>query len=344
MAFFKLWWTTETYRLIIRDRFLALLLLIPFVASCVIQPPAEGLLPAREITQNNLSLVPQWSQVVGRYPGQRGLPIACHEDLGTILSIVDGPPNWQGTVLFNHSGEVLWNRPGDQSASDVTLDGQAVYVYDPAVIRAYTLDSGETLWETNESLYYRLGITRLITQDDRLLFLSHKQVNSYATDDGSLISQEPIRTENFVLRYEGLDFYSGNGHTLYATIAGNQEAFLWQAPYYTVHLPHVYQDDLIIQPRATGNVCSLRLEDGQTNWCSEKQLSSNIAVHNNLGYGLEWGGDVVAFRLSDGASIGRLTFDPSHKDTYGFVATCENHLLVYLTLPDEIFWFDFVTE
>jgi hypothetical protein len=129
---------------------------------------------------------------------------------------------------------------------------------------------------------------------------------------------------------------------LYATVAGDPQTYLWATEFDIGLNPYVFDDALIVRMRQ--QVCSLKLDDGQINWCSDKQINSNIAVYGDIGYVLNFDGQLITFRLDDGLDVGSVEFSSKTPASGNFITTCDGHLLAYLRSPDRIFWFDFITE
>lgn len=302
--------------------------------------------PPRNIVQNDLPLTFLWSQSLTNGRPDVELPLACSQDKGVVLSWRPDLTNWQGTVLFDSSGNVLWNHAQDV-ASAVTLDESAVYVFDPPYLRAYEINSGELVWETGEGIGYRLS-AYLVVEGDKLQFIADSLVNTYQKESGQLLNREDIADQDLIIRYNDSNYHS-DGSNLYATTINNDQSVLWISEAYAArrYLPQMYQNSLIVQSLGTtnSNTCRVNIIDGQLIWCDRKRLLSNIATHNGIGYAVNIQDELIGFRLTDGINIGKIVFRPEGThDTkiYYHIASCEDHLLVYLASPEELLWFDFV--
>ena len=325
---------------------LALLTSIPIlIVSCIPALPGK-VTPTRFIVENNLPVDLRWSAQASL--ADSGTPMVCYKDIGAIAGIMkQGDKQIEGAILFDGTGQTLQVQSGGGPV-DVALNNQNMFVFKyfspHPTIHAFNIESGEKEWQTSEEVDYRQGISYLTLKGNNLIYLTSEQINIYAIEDGSTISSEYIPTENLVLRQGGIDLYDGNGYYLYATVAGEPENYLWSTEYHITGMPAVYEGNIIALLNRRQRVCSLRLSDGQVNWCSDKQLNSNIAVHDGLGYAVNVENQLVAFQLSDGVDTGALNFYPQNEAPAGFVTACEGSLLVYLRSPDQIFWFDFTSE
>lgn len=316
------------------------------LVSCIPENNSEETSLSRTIVSNTLSLDLKWSEQSTL--ASSGTPMACVDKLGVIAGTIrQENEEIEGTILFNRGGEVLWSQPGGGSAA-VALDKQQAYVFKyngvnslPGII-AYDIDSGDTQWRTTNGLDYRQGIRFLNLENGSLVYFSTDQINEYDTSNGDILSSESIPTENLYLRENGIDFYNGNGYHLYATLAKEPETYLWATEFDIGLRPYIYKDTLIVRMRQ--QVCSLKLDNGQLNWCSDKQVNSNIAVYGDIGYIFNFDGQMIAFQLEDGKDIGAIEFNLQSPASGNFITTCNGHLLAYLRSPDQIFWFDFVTE
>ena len=302
--------------------------------------------PPRNIVQNDLPLIFLWSQSLTNGRPDVALPLACSQDKGVVLSWRPDLTNWQGTVLFDSSGNVLWNHSQDV-ASAVTLDESAVYVFDPPYLRAYEINSGELVWETGEGIGYRLS-AYLVVEGDELQFIADSLVNTYQKESGQLLNREDIADQDLIIRYNDINYHS-DGSNLYATTINDDQSVLWVSEAYAArrHLPQLYQDSLIVQSLGTtnSNTCRVNISDGHIVWCDRKQLLSNIAIHNGIGYAVNIQDELIGFRLEDGIEIGKMVFRPEGThDTkiYYHIASCKDHLLVYLASPEELLQLNFI--
>ncbi len=312
--------------------------------------PAQGFRvtagPPRQIIQNDLPIQLAWSRSLTNGRPNVNLPLACYHDRGSVISWQPDQEDWQGTALFDNRGQILWNHSGDQARS-ITLDEDAVYIFDAPKLRAYEINSGELLWETEEGVGYRLS-AYLFVEGDELHFESDKLVNIYQKDTGQMLSSEKVPSENLVLRDENIDFHSGGN--LYATDVNAPRAILWVSEAYSTRkfLPQFYDDSLLVQSApipGNNNICRVSVVDGRIIWCENKRLLSNIAVHNDVGYGVNRQDELIGFRLADGVDVGKIIFRPEgmHKPKLQYhIVACEDHLLLYFASPEELFWFDFV--
>lgn len=306
----------------------------------------ENIGSPRSIVKNDLPIELIWSEplINGRPPVQ--LPvIACQQDYGTSILWLPDRNEWQGTALFDQYGNVLWNRSEDTPRA-VAIDEGAVYIFDAPKLRAYEINSGELLWETEEELGFRFSAT-LFPQGDEIQLLSENFVNIYRTSDGQLVSREKTVYENLVLQFGDFYFYTDGNMNLFATSVSDLQEILWFNKQLVVgRTPQVYDNSLIIYSNATQPVCRVQMQDGNVTWCENKRILSNIAVHNGLGYGINTDFELVAFQLEDGKDVGKVVFlpegpSPSKVYTDYYVAACNDHLLAYYTSPEELFWFDF---
>ncbi|MBK8904065.1 MAG: hypothetical protein IPM53_22980 [Anaerolineaceae bacterium] len=295
----------------------------------------------RNVTSNSLPLELIWSAKATL--AASGTPMACSGKHGVIAGIMSQEnKELEGTILFDKAGNVLWHKP-EQNPSAVALDDEQVFVYKVETIPnivAYEIESGTQRWASGEALDYRQGIPFLNVENGRLNYRSTDQINDYDTNNGTLLSGESVPTENLYLRQSGIDIYDGNGYHLYATVAGEPQTYLWATEFDIGLSPHVFNDALIVRMRQ--QVCSLKLDDGQINWCSDKQINSNIAVYGEIGYVLNFDGQLVAFRLNDGLDVGSVEFSSTTPASGNFITTCDGHLLAHLRSPDQVFWFDFI--
>ena len=315
------------------------------IVGCISTLPDNKVAPTRRVVENNLPVDLRWSAQASL--ADSGTPMACYKDIGAIAgTMMKGDEQIEGTILFGDTGQILWAQSGG-GPSSIALNDQNIFVFKyfspHPVIYSFEIGNEEKEWQTSEEIDYRQGIRYLVLAEDSLTYLTSEQINTYAIEDGSTISSEYIPTENLVLRQEGVDLYDGNGYYLYATVAGEPENYLWSTEYHITGMPAVYEGNIIALLNRRQRVCSLRLSDGQVNWCSDKQLNSNIAVHDGLGYAVNVENQLVAFRLNDGVDTGSLSFYPQNEASAGFVTACEGSLLVYLRSPDQIFWFDFIS-
>lgn len=300
-------------------------------------------IPPRNVTSNSLSVDLIWSAQVTL--AASGTPMACNEMYGVIAgTMVQEGRELEGTILFDKAGNVLWHKP-EQKPRAIALDDEQVFVYKVETIPnivAYEIKSGTQRWASGKALDFRQGIPFLSVENGRLSYHSTDQINDYDANNGTLLSSESIPTENLYLRQAGIDIYDGSGYHLYATVAGEPQTYLWTTEYDIGLNPYVFDDALIVRMRQ--RVCSLNLKDGQVNWCSDKQINSNIAVYGEIGYVLNFDGQLIAFRLDDGLDVGHLEFNSKSSASGNFITTCDGHLLAYLRSPDQIFWFDFIDE
>lgn len=333
-------------------KFILSLCLLFFNSSCidVLVDPGQTLRvtpgPTRTILQNNLQLSLSWSKALtnGRPPVKA--PLVCSNNRGAILSVSPDEKTWRGTALFDDQGNVIWNNP-EETAVAVALDDQAVYTFTPPKLNAYNINTGELLWETNEGLGFRLS-AYLSIEDDKLLFMSDKRINFYQLSDGALLSEEKITSEDLLLRHGFVDYHTNS--YLYATAKGNSEEILWQTDTQAskAFLPQIYKDSLIVQSGLLGSkVCRVNALNGDEIWCEDMSLLSNVVIHNDLGYAVNRKDEIIGFRIEDGKQVGKIVLSPegTHDIKVNYhMYSCDDNLLVYLTSPEELFWFNFIEE
>ena len=315
--------------------------------SCQLTPTRSQ--SKREIGKNDLPLVLRWSKSIPPFNGTSSFDnLACYQDVGVFrLYNYNLDSKWRGLVVFDQDGNVLWNKPEHRPFATFLGHGNVI-IFDVPRLYAYDVHTGKLLWETQDGLSSRLGGLEIYQIDDtRLAFSSFKRFNEYQLEDGFLLSQESFPTQDFLLRHEGIDVY-GTHNYLEATAAGERENKVWHLTPGNWQRPVKHEENFIV-PFAgrSREFCSVSLNNGQLNWCNDTLLASNIAVKEGVGFGITNNDELFAFDLSNGEEIGRVIFSPpTTNDTHDVyrIAVCENHMLVYMTSPEQLFWFDFVAN
>ena len=137
---------------------------------------------------------------------------------------------------------------------------------------------------------------------------------------------------------------------LYTTPASDSEQLLWRTETPVAFRSRLlrYENSVVgefLIPDEGRQLCRLRVSDGERLWCNDLDFWSNIAARAEVGYGVSTDGDLVAFRLVDGVEVGVVDFEPEINTNRRYqVAVCDEHLLAYLSNPDELYWFDFIDE
>ena len=282
--------------------------------------------------------------------------LACAEDFGAAVleNLEPSANNWQGLVVFNQEGHVVWNHSAEWRASAVAADSQRLYALRIPELRAYDLETGLHLWRTGEKLRYRIGPPHLYLREGDLIELQSLSLrNVYQRSNGTLVSAQVFPYRDFAQRHDVLDIHIHSRieeALLYATPALDSKRLLWRTETPVALRGNLlpFQDSVVGElsaPEKGSQLCRLRVGDGEMLWCNGQNFLSNIVARGSIGYGFTTDGDLVAFRLADGVPIGTIDFEPQINTTRRYqIAVCDEHLLAYLSNPDALYWFDFIDE
>lgn len=335
----------------------SLILLLLVLASCIpIQPPSPTpIVVTRVIEDNDLPLRLGWTRRFQSAQMNATEGITCTDRYGAAILEDREPVNhWQGLIVFDAEGQVVWNHASEWRPGAVTIDEERLYLLVPPSFRAYALETGELLWTTEDALRYRIGPPHLYLKDHDLIELqSLSQLNVYQRSNGTLVSAQTFPYRDFAQRHDELDIHIHSRieeALLYATPASDSKQLLWSTETPVAFRSHLlrYQNSVVgefLVPDEGRQLCRLRISDGEKLWCSDENFWSNIAARGEVGYGVRTDGDLVAFRLADGVTVGGIDFEPGINTNRRYqVAVCDEHLLAYLSNPDELYWFDFIDE
>lgn len=325
------------------------------VTSCVVNESPIRPTPVdvtREVSHLDLPVHLVWSRRFQSAQMNASVGLACVEDIGVAIleNLEPRTDSWQGLIVFDREGQVIWNHTDEWRASVVAVDSQRLYALKMPELRAYDLETGGLLWSTGKGLDYRIGELRLeLRADDLIELQSRSRLSTYRRGDGHLVSRQTFPYRDFEQQHEGLEIHIHSRieeALLYATPALDSKQLLWSTDTPAAFGLVRYQDSVVgefLIPSGGQQLCRLRVTDGEMLWCNDQSLISNIAVRGELGYGADQDTDLVAFRVADGIEVGDIDFEPEIGTNRRYhVATCNQHLLVYLTNPDELYWFDFI--
>lgn len=329
------------------------------VTSCVGNESPRRPTPVditREIGHLDLALHLAWSRRFQSAQMNATVGLACTDGYGAAIleNLEPMDDQWQGLIVFDAEGQVVWNHENEWLPGAVATDMKRLYLLVPPNFRAYALETGELLWSTEEGLRYRIGPPYLyLTGNDLVELQSLGQLNVYKRSDGALVSAQKFPYRDFAQHHDGLDIHIHSRREealLYATPASDSNQLLWSKDTPAASGLVIYQDSAVgefLTPGGGQQLCRLRVTDGEMLWCNgnDLHLISNIAVRGELGYAVDQNTDLFAFQFSDGVAVGEIDFEPEIATNRRYqLAACGEHLLAYLSNPDELYWFDFIDK
>lgn len=302
-----------------------------------------------KVTTNETALEHRWSIPIDT------AGFACQGEYVAVVGHREGDEGW-GAYLFGSNGDLIWQELETPTlavgSSLVAIDDQrAYYVYSGGnllngggdhLLVAADLETGDVLWQTSKSLFYRQGAPNLLwsPMDDQptLWYMAQTMIVAFDPQSGDRVGYERLEDQTLIYRSQLVDIHLGDGGQ-YARDRTSGE-IVWMVPYPIPtygRYPTERGDSLYFT--YAGGVCRVRQTNGEELWC--QPFASNVIFLGENAFALHQDGDLVSFDPNTGEVLSRMSFEVPYE--FGTLESCQDDagLVAHFWPTDELIYFAF---
>lgn len=314
-------------------------------------------------TTNNIDLTERWRYHTGPATSFYSTPPNFPVVVGGKVIISSGAGiehgDFDGTshlvALSVESGQVLWQTRLEDprwgtNIDSVHVDNERLYLVYSYRVHAFSLNTGELLWDTPElASHTSYWFQPWESTDPLLLHSSSQELFTIDPQSGAIKSKQPddpawfrIGQVEFVPAHNGLFVYEQPGQRLLWYQLETQPSYRQLQRW-----PSIVGDDIVFESGAPCyNITRLNIKTGNVMWETPESdlLLSNFAIHNSEVYALREDLSLIALDINTGSIMGTLQFNgppartvcrKSGSDVYWVVAE-DNIIFVYFGDSQEL--------